>query len=110
MYFTRKKLVVTFKEGAQGKEAAKVIIAQWLKFGVQEAYSLQKFPLPSVKAHSTRKQSVSWANLKNVSMEDICFHASWASSSTFTKHYSLQLASSVSSRHAQSILVGALPR
>ena len=41
-------------------------------------------PVPSVKAHSTRKQSVSWANLKNISMEDICQHASWASSTTFT--------------------------
>ena len=103
------QLLVTFKEGAQDKEASKVTIVQWLKFCVQEAYTLQQLPLPSVKTHSTRKQSVSWANLKNISMEDICQHASWASSTTFTKHYSLQLASSIASRHAQSVLVGALP-
>ena len=36
------QLVVAFKEGAQGKEASKVTIAQWFKFCVQEAYTLQK--------------------------------------------------------------------
>ena len=103
------QLLVTFKEGAQGREASKVTIAQWLKHCVQEAYTLQKLPMPLVKAHSTRKQSVSWASMKNVSIEDICQHACWTNSNTFIKHYRLQLASTVSSRHAQSVLVGALP-
>ena len=103
------QLLVTFKEGDQGKEASKATIARWLKQCVQEAYTLQKLPLPSVKAHSTRKQSVSWANMKNISIQDICQHACWVSPNTFIRHYRLQLASTVSSRHAQSVLVGALP-
>ena len=102
------QLLVTFKEGAHGKEASKVTIAPWLKHCVQEAYTLQKLPLPSVKAQSTRKQSVSWSNLKNILIQDICHHASWVSPNTFTRHYRLQLALTISSKHAQSILVGAL--
>ena len=98
------QLFVTFQPGRQGREASKTTIAGWLKSCVQEAYTRQKLPLPAVRAHSTRKQSVSWADMGRISVQDICTHASWTSSSVFTRHYKLDLKTTVSARHAQSVL------
>ena len=99
------QLFVTFKPGAQGKAASKVTMAGWLKTAVQEAYQARNKPLPvGVKAHSTRHQSVSWADLRASSILDICFQASWSSPNTFVKHYKLDLSRSVSGRHAREVL------
>ena len=95
---------VTFQKGRQGKPASKMSIAHWLKSCIQEAYVQKDLPLPKVKAHSTRKQSTSWAEMKNISIQDICQQATWSSANVFIKHYKLNLASSVSARHAQSVL------
>ena len=98
------QLFVTYQSGRQGKEASKTTIAKWLKMCIQEAYTRQHLPLPSVQAHSTRKQSVSWADMNNISIKDICQQATWSSSNVFIKHYKLDMASSVSSSYASSVL------
>lgn len=98
------QLFVTYQKGRAGKPAAKLTIAHWIKLCIQEAYHHQGLPLPSVQAHSTRKQSTSWADLKNISIQDICQQATWASANVFVKHYKLNIANSVSARHAQAVL------
>lgn len=98
------QLFVTFQKGKEGRPASKPTIAYWMKLGIQEAYSIMKLPLPQVKAHSTRKQSTTWAELKNISIQDICQQATWASANVFIKHYKLNIASSVSARHARAVL------
>jgi len=101
------QLFVTFQSGRQGKPAAKRSIAHWIKSCIQQAYIEQSLPLPQVNAHSTRKQSVSWADMNNISVHDICQQASWTSANTFIKHYKLHLPSSVSSRHADTVIKSA---
>ena len=59
------QLFVTFAQGKQGKPACKSTIASWIKKCIVEAYSRQKLPLPKVNAHSTRRQSTSWAEMNS---------------------------------------------
>ena len=101
------QLFVTYHQGRQGKPAAKTTIAGWIKLCIQEAYTRSNLSPPSVTAHSTRKQSASWADMHCVSIKDICQQASWSSSSTFVKHYKLILPSSISARHADTIIKAA---
>ena len=99
------QLFVTFKAGDQGRAASKITMAGWLKTVIQNCYEVQNLPIPrGVKAHSARHASTSWAELRAISILDICQQASWASSNTFVKHYKLDLSQSVSSRHARAVL------
>jgi integrase len=98
------QLFVTFKKGDQGRAASKITMAGWLKYSIKEAYEAVGKPAPAgVKAHQTRHQSTSWADLKALSILDICQQASWASPNTFVKHYRLNL-TGVSTRHASAVL------
>jgi integrase len=97
------QLFVTFQKGRQGRPAAKQTIASWIKACVHEAYKLLPED-PHVEAHSTRKQSTTWAELKNISIRDICQMATWSSPNVFIKHYKLRVHSSVSARHANAVL------
>jgi hypothetical protein len=76
------QLFVTFQKGREGKPAAS----------------------PHVQAHSTRKQSTTWAALKKISIRDICQMATWSSPNVFIKHYKLKVHDSVSARHANAVL------
>ena len=99
------QLFVTFKAGDQGRAAAKITMAGWLKNTIQTAYEIKELPIPQgVKAHSARHMSTSWADLKAISVLDICQQASWSTPHTFMKHYKLDLSASVSSRHAAAVL------
>ena len=99
------QLFVTYKAGDQGRAASKITMAGWLKKAIQDCYELQNLPIPQgIKAHSTRHTSTSWADLKAIAVLDICQQASWATPNTFIKHYKLNLAQSVSSRHARAVL------
>ena len=83
-------------------------LASWLKTAIAKSYESQGKPLEkgirSLKAHSVRGQSVSWADLHAVDILDICMQASWSSPHTFVKHYRLQLPYSVSANHAVAVL------
>lgn len=99
------QLFVTYKKGDQGRPASKATIASWLKTIIHEAYSIVGKTLEKgVRAHSCRKQSVSWASLSSVSVADICRQACWKSSTTFARHYKLDLPQTVSERHADAVL------
>lgn len=96
---------VTFKPGDQGRAASKITMAGWLKKAIQDAYQVQGLTAPEgVKAHSARHASTSWAELRAISVLDICQQASWAAPNTFVKHYRLDLSQSVSSKHARAVL------
>ena len=83
----------------------KITTETWLKASIWKAYeSLNLFLPGGVKTHSSRPQSASWANLRALSILDICQQASWASHNTFIKHYMLDLSRSVASSHARAVL------
>jgi hypothetical protein len=103
LYGNTTQLFVTFQKGREGRPASKVTIASWIKGCVIEAYK-EKEKQPHVKAHSTRKQSTTWAELKKISLKDICQMATWISPNVFIKHYKLKIHDSVSARHANAVL------
>ncbi|XP_044137194.1 uncharacterized protein LOC122928435 isoform X1 [Bufo gargarizans] len=85
-------LFVLFAGARKGNTASKSTIARWIRELISLAYSCSGLSPPlSLKAHSTRAMSTSWAERSNVSIVQICRAATWASPSTFYKHYRLQL-------------------
>ena len=103
------QLFVTYKHGDQGRPVKTQTIATWLKKAISMGHDLQDKPLEgSVKAHSVRKQSCSWADVKCASILDICKQACWQSSNTFVQHYKLDVARTVSERHGQLVLQATL--
>jgi hypothetical protein len=92
-----------FSKDRESKPAAKQTIASGIKACVHEAYKRME-STPHVKAHSTRKQSMTWAALKKISICDICKMVTWSSSNVFIKHYKLKVHDSVSSRHTNAVL------
>jgi hypothetical protein len=99
------QLFVTYGNKNKGQKASKATLARWVKEAIQKGYeAVGKNPPGGIKAHSTRHASASWADLKGVSVLDICQQANWTTPHTFLKHYKLDLSNSVSARHAQTIL------
>jgi hypothetical protein len=99
------QLFVTYGTTNRGQKASKPTLARWVKEAVQKGYeAMGKNPPGGIKAHSTRHASASWADLKGVSVLDICQQANWTTPHTFLKHYKLDLSNSVSARHAHTIL------
>jgi integrase len=99
------QLFVTFGPKNKGQKASKATLARWVKDAIQLAYeAVGETPPEGIKAHSTRHASASWADLKGVSVLDICQQANWTTPHTFLKHYKLDLSNSVSALHANTIL------
>jgi hypothetical protein len=99
------QLFVTYGGKNKGQKASKATLARWVKEAIQKGYeALDETPPGGIKAHSTRHASASWADLKGVSVLDICQQANWTTLHTFLKHYKLDLSNSVSARHAHTIL------
>jgi integrase len=99
------QLFVLYGSNKKGQKASKATLARWVKDAIQAAYNaLDQDPPQGVKAHSTRHASASWADLRGVSVLDICQQANWTTPHTFLKHYKLDLSNSVSARHAMTIL------
>jgi hypothetical protein len=99
------QLFVTYGGKNRGHKASKATLARWVKEAIQKGYEAAgETPPGGIKAHSTRHASASWADLKGVSVLDICQQANWSTPHTFLKHYKLDLSNSVSARHAHTIL------
>ena len=76
----------------KGTPVSKVRLSKWIVELIQYAYEELGLAAPQgVKAHSTRAQATSWAALVGVEPRKICEAATWSSSCTFAKHYSLDL-------------------
>ena len=101
------QLFVSFKPGCEGRKVSKSTLASWIKKVIHQAYSLQDLELPvGVKAHGTRAQSVSWADMKGISILDICRMAGWKKADTFINYYKLELSpeNSASAKHVDKVL------
>lgn len=69
-------------------------LSKAVREAIAEAYKTLKETVPSgITAHSLRSAATSAALLHNVPIVDICRAATWASTTTFTRHYRLDAAS-----------------
>ncbi|KAG8566962.1 hypothetical protein GDO81_013445 [Engystomops pustulosus] len=103
-------LFIQFQGKNKGRKASKISIARWLKSAISTCYTLQGKEVPSsLKAHSTRAMSASWAERRGASLEQICKAATWASTSTFIKHYRLDLPSSQDLSFGRKVLQAVIP-
>ncbi|XP_072002638.1 uncharacterized protein [Engystomops pustulosus] len=94
----------------KGKKASKTSIARWLKLAISTCYTLQGKEVPTnLRAHSTRAMSASWAERRGASLEQICKAATWASPSTFIKHYRLDLPGSQDLSFGRKVLQAVIP-
>ncbi|KAK9542065.1 hypothetical protein VZT92_002063 [Zoarces viviparus] len=87
------QLFISYGGPKKGCALSKQRLSHWIVEAIAQAYKASDRPLPSgVRGHSTRSVSTSWAALRGVPIEDICAAASWASPSTFTRHYRVNVA------------------
>ncbi|XP_072010038.1 uncharacterized protein [Engystomops pustulosus] len=103
-------LFIQFQGKNKGRKASKTSIARWLKLAISTCYTQQGKETPTdLKAHSTRAMSTSWAEKRGASLEQICKAATWASSSTFIKHYRLDLPCSQDLSFGRKVLQAVIP-
>ncbi|XP_071991361.1 uncharacterized protein [Engystomops pustulosus] len=94
----------------KGRKASKATIARWLRLAIASCYDLQKSPIPAgIRAHSTRAMSTSWAERRGASLDQICRAATWSSSTTFSKHYRLDLHLSKDLSFGRKVLQAVIP-
>ncbi|KAM4531977.1 uncharacterized protein V3H82_025840 [Fundulus diaphanus] len=75
-----------------GYPLSKQRLSHWIVSAICHAYAVGRRSLPvRVRAHSTRSVSASWAALRGVPLEAICAAASWASPTTFTRFYNVNV-------------------
>ena len=77
----------------RGRALTKQRLSHWIVETITHAYGASGRPPPSrVRCHSTRSVSTSWAALRGVPLGTICAAASWASPSTFSRFYRVNVA------------------
>ena len=80
-------LFVSFKKGHSGAIHPNTL-SSWLKQTIRLCYELAGKPLPTrIVAHSVRSMAVSWANLKNVGLNQILEACFWKAPNTFISFY-----------------------
>ncbi|XP_044125417.1 uncharacterized protein LOC122920201 [Bufo gargarizans] len=83
-------LLIQFGGRNKGSKASKTSLARWIKETIRECYRLQSSSCPiTLRAHSTRAMSATWAEKAGASIDQICRAATWSSSTTFVRHYRL---------------------
>ena len=93
----------------KGQAASKATIAKWIRQTIIQAYGLKgKSPPLSVKAHSTRAISASWAAYHQVPMAQVCRAATWSSVHTFAKFYQMDVRRNADSAFGQAVLQAAV--
>ncbi|KAL0152981.1 hypothetical protein M9458_051713, partial [Cirrhinus mrigala] len=86
------QLFVCFGGRNKGQPVTKQRLSRWIVDAISLAYSSLGLECPvGVRAHSTRGVASSWVWSSGVSMAEICAAAGWASPSTFTRFYSLDI-------------------
>lgn len=89
------QLFVCYGGTKMGFPLSKQRLSHWIVEVILHAYgSGGHVPPAGVRAHSTRSISTSWAAMRGVPLADICAAASWASPSTFTRFYNVNVAAS----------------
>jgi integrase len=90
----RTKLFISFKQGYSAEIHANTI-SSWLKKVIimtHEESTDKDHRILGIKAHQVRGVAASWANLNNISMDDIMTNCSWKNHNTFTSYYLKDLA------------------
>lgn len=101
-------LFVTFGGREKGKAASKHTISGWLTRTIRTAYEhAGRTPPKGAKAHQTRSQAASWAELAGASADSILRAATWSSGNTFAAHYALDLAARSHSEFGRAVLTEA---
>ncbi|KAI2646365.1 Gag-Pol polyprotein [Labeo rohita] len=86
------QLFVCFGGRNKGHPVTKQRLSRWIVDAITLAYSFLGLQCPiGVRAHSTRGMASSWAWSSGVSIAEICAAAGWASPSTFTRFYNLDV-------------------
>lgn len=89
---TTDQLFVCFADRSKGSPLSKGRLAHWITEVITCSYVSAHRVLPDpVKCHSTRSVATSWAALRGVQLADICGAATWASPSTFSRFYRLNV-------------------
>ncbi|XP_073426169.1 uncharacterized protein [Dendrobates tinctorius] len=103
-------LFVLFGGRNKGKKASKASIARWITSVISDAYQAEgASPPDSLKAHSTRAVSASWAERAGASVDQICRVATWASLNTFCKHYKLDVLAGQQTAFGRKVLQAVIP-
>ena len=86
-------LFVCYGGQRKGQALSKQRLSKWIVLVIEEAYRSRGLSLPvSVRGHSTRSVSTSWAALRGVPLSEICAAATWAAPCTFARYYSVNVA------------------
>ncbi|XP_072003573.1 uncharacterized protein [Engystomops pustulosus] len=103
-------LFVLFGGKNRGQKASAVVIARWIRQAISSAYVAAGQPIPEgLKAHSTRAVSSSWAEFREVSVNQICQAATWSSPHTFYRHYRLDVAGAQELSFGRRVLSSVIP-
>ena len=87
------QLFVCYGGPDKGSALSKQRLSHWIVDTIRHSYQASDRPLPiGVRSHSTRGVSTSWAALRGVPLEEICAAASWTSPGTFSRFYSVNVA------------------
>ena len=99
------QLFVAYGGPKRGQAVTKRRISAWLVELIQVVYESQGLPAPQgVRAHQTRAQATSLAELAGVDPLAICRAATWASTCTFAKHYRMDVAARARSDFGRRVL------
>lgn len=86
-------LFVGFRGYKEGMKVSRHSLAKWLKEAISLAYASAGIQPPKgIPAHSTRGAATSAAFRGIYSLLNICRGTTWASLSTFTRHYQVDQA------------------
>ncbi|XP_068111872.1 uncharacterized protein [Hyperolius riggenbachi] len=103
-------IFVLFAGRSRGNKASKTTLARWIKQAIVSAYQVQgKTLTSSVRAHSTRGISTSWAERAGASIDQICRAATWSSHNTFVKHYRLNVSAGTDLSFGRKVLQAVVP-
>ena len=86
------QLFVLHSPPKRGFPASKSTISRWIVDLIRHAYAVLGKSFPSVPhAHQTRAVATSWADFAKCNIQEITRAAMWSSSSTFVKHYKIDI-------------------
>jgi len=86
------QLFVTFGDSNKGSPASVATISRWVVSVVRRAYIHMGRDMPErLRAHSTRGVSSSVAYQQGVDVGEICRAAMWSNTTSFVKHYKLNV-------------------
>ena len=89
------QLFVSYRSAERRSAITRVSLLRWIVEAIKVACESSGAPVPeSLRAHSTRGVSTSWALSRGASVHEICEAANWSSPMTFVTFYCLDVPAS----------------